>query len=325
MSKPTLILVILVTTLQLANHVSSQPTVPTFRLAFCRNTLFGNYTTNSTYEDNLRTVLSDLEEHTSTQVFYNSSSGTGASTVHGQYFCREDVSSEFCTRCIQEASQKALNCSNAKAAVIWYNECTLRYMNESMYGLTENHPVLQTYGLNNLTTPGEFSGVLNDTVTGLIQEAAQGNGFAAAQKTVSVSTTAYFLVQCSLDLTRRQCESCLTIAFNETRTCCGEWPVLLYSFFPSCQVMYNTVRLFYFTPNALSPAPSSSAKPPSPRSSEPSSAPGQVTVLGPPPSSTVTTKSTPITGGSAAIRSIERMKLTIITIALVVLMLVLHK
>ncbi|KAL8151168.1 hypothetical protein V2J09_020976 [Rumex salicifolius] len=172
MSKST-ILVILVAILA-AQQAAAQPNYLT---ETCRS-IMGNYTTNSTYEANIKTVLSDLDIQSSNASFFNTSAGSSsASQVFGQYYYRADINSSLSNDCIKEAAKTILkNCHNFKSAVVWYEECTLRYDNVSMVGVEAERPSFFAYGLVNVTDPDKFGAVVNKTMARLINESAYGGG-----------------------------------------------------------------------------------------------------------------------------------------------------
>ncbi|XP_073525450.1 uncharacterized protein [Phyllobates terribilis] len=237
------------------------PTEPSYTLAICESE-FGNYTTEE-YATNLVTVLKGLiDEANSTTMFFSTSAGTGPDKVFGQYYCRGDIPSSLCSECVGQAAVAALiECPKAKAVAVFFQECTLHYQNQTLAGVESITPRAALFTTSNVTDPTGFTAVANSTMTDLVMEAASEAGkFATGEAVVSATETVYCLVQCSPDLNATQCESCLKLAGLLTSTCCGNWPSALYVFMPSCQMMYNTLGVFYYTPNATSA--SSTSTPP---------------------------------------------------------------
>ncbi|KAL8151104.1 hypothetical protein V2J09_020912 [Rumex salicifolius] len=295
MSKFT-ILIILVAILAAQQAASQAPTKPTYFTEFCRSKM-GNYTTNSTYEDNVLTVLTDLYAQSSNASFANTSAGSAsASQVFGQYYCRGDINSSLCNDCIKEAAQTVyVKCHNFKSAVVWYEECTLRYDNMSMVGVEAERPISYVYSAANVTDPDKFGTVVNETIDGLISETARGGNssfFATGEGVVSQFETAYCLVQCSPDLNGTECDTCLHSAYGDFIP--QWWPQFAFVFSPSCQLRYSTQGAFYEVQSA--PPPEATAPP---LSSPPSASPP------PPPMTTAS----PPSGGSAELRSRESFNL----------------
>ncbi|KAL8151167.1 hypothetical protein V2J09_020975 [Rumex salicifolius] len=285
MSRPTILIIFAATLLAL--NVTAQPTTPTYFTEICRSST-GNYTTNSTYEANVISVLTDLYDRSSNASFANTSAGSAsASQVFGQYYCRGDINSSLCNDCIKEAAQTVyVKCHNFKSAVVWYEECTLRYDNMSMVGVEAELPHAVGSSVANVTDPDKFGAMVNETMAKLINESAYGNSsfFATREGVVSPFETAYCLVQCSPDLNGTECDTCLRSAYDLVP---NSWPQFLFVFFPSCQLRYSMLGAFY--PLQSAPSPEATAPSVTPPSSSP-----------PPPP--VTTASPP-TGGSAMLRS----------------------
>ncbi|KAL8151180.1 hypothetical protein V2J09_020988 [Rumex salicifolius] len=295
MSKFT-ILIILVAILAAQQAASQAPTKPTYFTEFCRSKM-GNYTTNSTYEDNVLTT-STLNPPTPPSLT------RAGSASASQYYCRGEINSSLCNDCIKEAAQTVyVKCHNFKSAVVWYEECTLRYDNMSMVGVEAERPISYLYSAANVTDPDKFGTVVNETIDGLISETARGGNssfFATGEGVVSQFETAYCLVQCSPDLNGTECDTCLHSAYGDFIP--QRWPQFAFVFSPSCQLRYSTQGAFYVVQSATPPEATAP-----PLSSPPSSYPP------PPPMTTAS----PPSGGSAELRSRESFNLGLVISAVV--------
>ncbi|XP_073129094.1 cysteine-rich repeat secretory protein 1-like [Henckelia pumila] len=101
----------------------------------------GNYTSFSTYKDNLETILSSLPTKVDIHGFYNASVGQSPDTAYAAVLCRGDIQPEECRSCIQNATAELVNsCPNYKQAVHWNELCMVRYSNESMFGILRTSP-----------------------------------------------------------------------------------------------------------------------------------------------------------------------------------------
>ncbi|XP_009598808.1 cysteine-rich receptor-like protein kinase 10 isoform X2 [Nicotiana tabacum] len=113
------------------SQVSSSPLT-----YFCPNTT--TYSPNSTYRSNLNVLLSSLSSNASRpNGFYNSTVGrTDSEIVYGLFLCRGDVAPPDCQDCVTIASKDILEnyCPTQKIAVIWYDDCLLRYSNLPIFG-----------------------------------------------------------------------------------------------------------------------------------------------------------------------------------------------
>ncbi|KAL8136699.1 hypothetical protein V2J09_002700 [Rumex salicifolius] len=270
----TLLVLSCLASLLIAHHAAAQPpTTPTYFTEACR-TKYGNYTTNGTYESNLKSVLISLQASNASSS--NTSTGSGADMVYGQYYCRGDISTQLCRDCIKEAAVAIFtNCSNFKGAVMWYEECTLRYLNQSMLGIMEELPYAFDPSIANVTDPEEFGVVLRETRDKVVETASYDNGslhFATGEGVVSQFETVYYLVQCSPDLDDRQCEACLRSLYKLFTTQYPDniWPQFMIAFYSGCQMRYSAQEAFYLLPNSTvsqaspTPQPAVDLTPPSP-------------------------------------------------------------
>lgn len=101
------------------------------RFSSCR-TVGGNFTVDSSYEVNLKSLISSLWSLPQNEDgFYNVSVGeTDNEKVNSLMLCRGDVKPTDCMGCIIRAGQEIrVRCPNAKEANIWYDHCMLRYSN----------------------------------------------------------------------------------------------------------------------------------------------------------------------------------------------------
>ncbi|OVA09214.1 Protein kinase domain [Macleaya cordata] len=154
---------------------------PTFIYNFCSG---GNYTTNSTFQANLNHLLSSLSSSskntptTGKTGYFNNTVGRNLeTTVYGSFQCRGDVTSEACRHCVDAAAQEIIEgdkCPNSKQAIIWYDECMLRYSTKPYFSIMEESPSVFLPNINNITNPDLFfSGML--TILGAIVDLPRYN------------------------------------------------------------------------------------------------------------------------------------------------------
>ncbi|GMH30286.1 hypothetical protein Nepgr_032129 [Nepenthes gracilis] len=231
----------------------------------------GNYTKNSTYQENLVQALSDLYSEASVDSFHSTTSGSGDNQVSALYYCRGDLTLPECQSCVKLAALAVFkSCFGQKEAIIWYEFCTLRYANRRIVGEEDVGRGVYWLSQRVVDDGGEFNQTVDAGFTALIHEAVSNSTdyFATGEADVTASDKVYGLVQCSPDITATECENCLKYALNQTNICCiGRIFGIL--FLPSCQIRYG-MSLFYQTAAAplLSPlvSPSNSSLSPSPDS-----------------------------------------------------------
>ncbi|WJX14810.1 hypothetical protein P8452_05021 [Trifolium repens] len=208
---------------------------------------------NSTFDSNLKTLLSSLSSNVTNDVrFFNTTSGKGLDKVYGLYMCRGDVPFALCRECIGFATLTIpKSCPSSKEAVIWYNECLLRYSYRFIFSKMETLPRYKIeipMGDPVLLQSKGFYAALRSVLNVLPNEAAVSiggfNKYAVKQENASVSVTLYGLAQCTPDLSAGDCRRCIEDAAAEfPKACCGG-SIGETILFPSCFVRYETYPFY---------------------------------------------------------------------------------
>ncbi|OIV91160.1 hypothetical protein TanjilG_30382 [Lupinus angustifolius] len=237
----------------LINHTIAQER---FLYNVCNDNL-GNYTANSTYKTNLNTLLSTLSSNTQIDYgFYNFSQGQDSDKVNGIGMCRGDVTPDACRSCLNESTVfLTQNCPNQKEAIVWYDNCMLRYSNRSIFGVKESNPTFYIYALSNATDMDQFNDVLRDLVDNLSSKAASGDSFkkyAAGSAQGPSFQTIFALLQCTPDLSEQECSDCLVESINDISSCCaGRINGRIGK--PSCNLRFDTSPFYDSTVNTAQP------------------------------------------------------------------------
>ncbi|KAG4922308.1 hypothetical protein JHK82_051277 [Glycine max] len=205
---------------------------------------------NSTYEKNLRTLLSSLSSKaTAKTFFYDTVVGRNSfDTVYGMFMCRGDVPSQLCGQCVVNATHikySEPDCSRSIWDVIWYEECMVRYSNVSFFSKVATHPFGYESSLANISSnPASFMSLLYNTMNQTAHEAAiSGNMYSTKQANYSNSETLYCLAQCTQDLSPQNCTACLTQAIEYLPDCCeGKQGGRVV--FPSCNIRFELYPFF---------------------------------------------------------------------------------
>ncbi|KAL7111225.1 hypothetical protein ACP275_05G075000 [Erythranthe tilingii] len=187
----------------------------------------GKYTSNSTYSDNLGTLLSSLSTNINDTGFYSASVGQnrGVDTAYAIALCRADINLDMCRACVRNATVKILDsCPNMNKAILWAEFCTLRYSNEPIYRVTPTGSYFvnkqEGTGVSNPDQFRQARGLLMDDLRG---EAASGGNLmkvAAGNRTVSDFQTIFALLQCTPDISSEECDACLVTAGRQISKCC---------------------------------------------------------------------------------------------------------
>ncbi|GMP72846.1 hypothetical protein CsSME_00030743 [Camellia sinensis var. sinensis] len=251
----------------LINLVALTIAQPDFLFHFCINN--GNYTSNSTYQRNLNTLLSSLSSNTDKYGFYSSSVGQNPDRANAIVLCRGDVELQACRSCINDSITKLTQvCSNYKVAIGWYDNCMLRYSNESINGTRTDNPSFWMWNADNSTSTSQYNQALRALLENLRNRAASSRGFRkfdAGNTTGPDFQTIFGLVQCTPDLTERDCTNCLLGAAGDIPKCCdGKKGGRVVR--PSCNLRYEAYSFFNTIPADAPPpgAPPLPASPPPP-------------------------------------------------------------
>jgi hypothetical protein len=247
---------LLVTSL-LSLSSGNEAAAPNYNYHACSPT--SNFTANSTFQSNIDLVLSSLSSNaTLVTGFSNASAGV----VSGIFLCRGDVNATVCQDCVASGAKEILKrCVLRVGAVIWYDECMVRYSDESIFATINEGP--EYFMSNQRTMPEaeksrftELLGRIMGSLATLASKSLTGKKFATEEEEFNSSLigsqTLYSLVQCTPDLTVFDCHECIRGAIMTLPTCCdGEQGGRVLR--PSCMLRYELYK-FYDSTAASEPA-----------------------------------------------------------------------
>ncbi|XP_077220179.1 cysteine-rich receptor-like protein kinase 25 [Tasmannia lanceolata] len=239
-------------------------TIATRLYNFCIDT--GNYTANSTYHTNLNSLLPSLSSNATRTGFYNTTIGQTPDRVYAVVLCRGDVSPADCQSCLDTANQDIIQiCPNRKSAVVFYDNCLLRYSNLAITPSSDNSPTFYMWSPRNNTNQDEFNQVLGDLMNNLTSTAAFDSStrmFATRQAKFTDFQNIYGLMQCAQYLSGGDCKTCLEGAIGQIPTCCqGKDGGRVVG--PNCNLRFEVSR-FYEASSVAPPPPSPPLAPPPP-------------------------------------------------------------
>ncbi|XP_050153904.1 cysteine-rich receptor-like protein kinase 25 [Malus sylvestris] len=222
----------------------------------CPNTT--TFTPNSTFQSNLNRLFSTLSSNAYRSTgFYNTSVQTPNNAVYGLFLCRGDVlGTDACETCVANATSEApQRCPIEKEAVIWYDDCMLRYSYVSFFSTSAENPGVFLMNTQNVTEQTRFNQVLAASMNEVATEAANdAYKFATKQTKFSDLITLYSLGQCTQDLSAAVCDECLRDVIALLPSCCSGKQggrVLL----PSCSVRYEIYPFYAQNATAHEPTP----------------------------------------------------------------------
>ncbi|XP_021746894.1 putative cysteine-rich repeat secretory protein 7 [Chenopodium quinoa] len=228
---------------------------------YCLNDV-GNYTTGSNYDENLIDLLPNLIDKASLSTFDNHTVGQGIDQTYGLYMCRGDLDGQQCHDCVEAASKTIVEkCPTQKEALVWYQECMVRYANRPIYSHQEQNQMSYTWSTQNVSDPMKFGKLISKMMDGLIAQAAYNSsrrGYATDQGELTLFENVYAFAQCTPDILGNRCERCLRVAFRNMGACCGTARVSMEMYLPSCWLRYDQAPFIGEFSNENDDAPSTS-------------------------------------------------------------------
>ncbi|KMT04003.1 hypothetical protein BVRB_8g187080 [Beta vulgaris subsp. vulgaris] len=231
----------------------------------CPNTtMFAN---NSQYETNLNAVFHSLSSNATNPSGYAQAVARNGSNeaIYGHFLCRGDQPAASCRDCLVTATTNDLpriRCPNRKVAIIWYDECMVRYSNESFFRRMDADPWFPLTNEKNITgNITQFMDAVGNMMNDLRVRTSNGGPqkkYAADASKYSSLVTQYGLAQCTPDISASQCNKCLSIAIGMLATSIGARAVM-----PSCNVRYEIDPFFEGATDISLPPSSSLPSPPS--------------------------------------------------------------
>ncbi|KAI3965679.1 hypothetical protein MKX01_010636 [Papaver californicum] len=228
----------------------------------------GNFTVNDT-DTKFQTQRIDLFRILSLNAlrtgFYNTTvRGNSLDQLYGNSLCFGDFSPTKCQNCVTTAAKNIdKRCSTSKQAIVWEEDCQLRYSDEPFFGTTDDALNLSLWNKKNVSDPDFFRGVVKKLMSNLTQQAAFGLSSATNMLSVGESdnySSIYImhgLAQCTTDLSAKNCSRCLQIALDQILSCCYFYRgARVYS--KSCYLRYELYDFLGTTTDSPNSPPSKS-------------------------------------------------------------------
>ncbi|KAK4858600.1 hypothetical protein QYF36_019089 [Acer negundo] len=226
---------------------------PNFLHYFCFSNK-GNCTTNTTYNENLKDLISSAFNNSRINYgFYNFYIGGENSTVDRLNvfaYCRGDIKQEVCLSCLNHSVSRLTNlcCNfNQQEAISHYENCMLRLSSHSMFQIVRLAPRFALPSTKNITArlSDQFNQALMNLLYILRSEAASGSTLRkfAVGKTSVIENKIYAFVQCTPDLSELNCTNCLGMIIGRIQYCCNDKEgTRIYA--PSCKLRFESNSFF---------------------------------------------------------------------------------
>lgn len=141
----------------------------------------GNFTANSTFQTNLDALLDSIATTSSSTMTYglfNASTSQQQNTevIQTIGYCRGDLDSDACRACLNASAYEIRQqCPFQKKAVFFEVNCTLKYSNESLYGvLDSSRSPIRLVNVMNASNWDTFATVLKQLLDDLQGQASSG-------------------------------------------------------------------------------------------------------------------------------------------------------
>ncbi|CAH8383338.1 unnamed protein product [Eruca vesicaria subsp. sativa] len=194
----------------------------------------GFFKPNSTYDLNRRQILSSLASNvTSNNGFFNSSIGQSPNRIFIIGMCIPGTKPTTCSDCIKGASDSlSQSCPNQTEAYTWPDCCMVRYSNISFSGSLLMEPSRALYNDGDIRDTDAnmtvFDRVYDELMVRTIAAASNLSSsssfkqkyFAAEVASLTTFETMYAMMQCTPDVSSRDCEFCLKKSAGEYLSCC---------------------------------------------------------------------------------------------------------
>lgn len=174
----------------------------------------------SQFQKSLNHLFVSFASNSSVSKFHiSSSSGDDSDKVYGLYMCLGYISSESCKNCITTASRNIMKlCPDTTEAVVWEEICQLRYSNKEFFGTLDVSGIPELHNGRNVSEPEQFGSAVKKMLSDLTEKAAfdlsPNKYYAAEERVYKDPDTLYAAVQCTEDLSPKDCKICLEIAIT---------------------------------------------------------------------------------------------------------------
>ncbi|KAL2324346.1 hypothetical protein Fmac_023404 [Flemingia macrophylla] len=246
-----------------ATHISYPP--PPYYNCSTNST----YSPNSTYHTKLETLLSWLSSNASTTAkFYNTTiaeGNTSSNTVYGFFMCRIGDGEPDCSECVINSTMLITKlCPLAKEAILWADNCFMRYSNRYFFTTVEESPKRSFMNEQDYVGQvGHFNTILYDTLNKVRnQTASTPSGsirYGYNSENITANQTLYAMGWCIPYLSTENCSWCIGDVISELSAICCKGKIGGRVNYPSCGVRYELYPFYYTTSETLPQQPNTPA------------------------------------------------------------------
>ncbi|KAI4312386.1 hypothetical protein MLD38_037196 [Melastoma candidum] len=199
------------------------------------------YPPRSNYSSNLGSLLLQrIYKEGRILFYYNVTEGDPPDTVYGHFLCRPDVTADACLSCIDKGSSNIVtSCHEWKEAIIWYDECLVRYSNRSFFSVMESTPVSG----RSIPLKSSYSDFFRAALPNLVWNTTDWAVASVSHYATTNLAGPSFMemnvrAQCTPDLTRPDCRHCLAVATSIMNKL-SDMKQSAQFYLPSCYIRYE--------------------------------------------------------------------------------------
>ncbi|KAJ1431383.1 Serine/threonine-protein kinase, active site [Sesbania bispinosa] len=221
-----------------------------------------NFTSNSTFETNLKTLLSYLSSNATSDKKFHKVNVTN--NVYGLFMCRGDLPSPLCGKCVQNATNRVSSeCRLFREGIIWYSHCMLRYSYRNFFSKVDTSVVYYNLNITSKSIPKEEQDYFIVTLAKTLDKAAIQAGdsdrrYGTKSTKLNDVQTLYALGQCTQDLSINDCKGCLGEVIGTAIPWSRLGSVGGRVMYPSCNLRFELFQFYRdVADQARSPSPGS--------------------------------------------------------------------
>lgn len=214
------------------------------------------FSPNSTYKFNQNKLFFSLSSKSSditNHGFYNTTIGV-KDTIYGLFMCIGYTN--HCEQCVKNSTKTlSSKCVFNKEAIIWSDECLVRYSSQSFFNTIEEIPSScvqekQDYQGSLSSFNKVLSSLMEDIITQANDAPISSNKFVFKSAIFYEDKYLFGLAQCTPNLSKDNCKQCLRDAMAYLHTSCSSGKIGASVLFPSCIVRYGPYP-FFLLPRGL--------------------------------------------------------------------------
>ncbi|XP_010481161.1 PREDICTED: putative cysteine-rich repeat secretory protein 10 [Camelina sativa] len=189
----------------------------------------GTYKSESSYESSVKVLLdfigADLDYG-----FGSGSAGSNGSAIYAKFQCRGDTSESKCRSCLTTAFSGIRRlCPHNKGRIIWYDNCILDLSSIYTYGEIDNKHIFYLYNAKDVNGDTKLFNKNTRALLYKLKEKASRKEqkpyrkdymYAAGEESLG-KMKLYAMVQCTQDLSVKNCSVCLDGIMAKLPRCCN--------------------------------------------------------------------------------------------------------